>query len=273
MPARIRAGDNLADDIQGERETPTLREFADEYLRRSDPHRKLSGRKTVRIYLKARILLAFARKLLDRIGPEDVAAWFDAASWDKSGAANRALEILRAMMFWAEEWGLRERGFNPCLGIAKNPRNHVARFLDADGLARLGALDAREADWPEAVAAIRLPPERSRRRRGQAPRFEDRPRALPLDEAARALIEALPDARDPEAFLFPGLAEGRGACSLVNCWRGTHHAAAHRAAQSVAMRSVRDRLRTPRRSRDLAVEPVLQLRPSSLAISPNHSRA
>ena len=38
--ARIRAGGNPADDIQREREkeTPTLREFSDEYLRRSEPH-------------------------------------------------------------------------------------------------------------------------------------------------------------------------------------------------------------------------------------------
>ena len=157
MLARIRAGDNPADDIQREKKTPAFREFADEYLRRCEPHWKPSGRKTVRIYLKARILPAFGRMPLDRIGPEDVAAWFDAASRDKPGAANRAFEILRAMMFRAEEWGLRERGSNPCLGIAKNPRNHVARFLDADELARLGrALDAREAEWPEAVAAIRL---------------------------------------------------------------------------------------------------------------------
>ena len=157
MLARIRAGDNPADDIQRERKTPALREFADEYLRRCEPHWKPSGRKTVRIYLKARILPAFGRMPLDRVGPEDVAAWFDAASRDKPGAANRALEILRAMMFRAEEWGLRERGSNPCLGIAKSPRNHVARFLDAGELARLGrALDAREAEWPEAVAAIRL---------------------------------------------------------------------------------------------------------------------
>ena len=35
---------------------------------------------------------------LDRIGPEDVAAWFDAASKDKPGAANRAFEVLRATM-------------------------------------------------------------------------------------------------------------------------------------------------------------------------------
>ncbi len=234
MLARIRAGGNPADDIQRERETPTLREFADEYLRRCEPHWKPSGRKTVRIYLKARILPAFGRMLLDAIGPEDVAAWFDAASRDKPGAANRAFEILRAMMNRAEEWGLCERNTNPCLGIAKNPRKQVARFLDMDELARLGrALDAREAQWPEAVAAIRLLALTGCRRSevldlrwrnigGDAIALGDAktgPRAVPLGEAARALIEALPGARDPDAFLFRRHAEGRGIWILSNCWR------------------------------------------------------
>ena len=232
--ARIRAGENPADDIRRERETPTLRVFADEYLRRCEPHWKPSGRRTMRIYLKARILPAFGKMPLDRIGPEDVAAWFDAASRDKPGAANRAFEILRAMMNRAEEWGLRERGTNRCLGIAKNPRNNVARFLDADDLARLGrALDAHEARWPEAVATIRLLALTGCRRSEVIDlRWRDigadtinladsktGPRAVPLGEAARALIEALPRARDPEAFLFPRHAEGRGIWILTNCWR------------------------------------------------------
>ena len=234
MLARIRAGDNPADDIRRERETPTLREFADEYLRRCEPHWKPSGRRTMRIYLKARILPAFGRVPLDRIGPEDVAAWFDAASRDKPGAANRAFEILRAMMNRAEEWGLRERGTNPCLGIAKNPRNNVARFLDAGELARLGReLDASEARWPEAVAAIRLLALTGCRRSevldlrwrdigDDAIRLRDSktgPRTVPLGEAARALIEALPGARDPDVFLFPRHAEGKGLWVLTNCWR------------------------------------------------------
>ena len=126
-------------------------------VRRCAPHMKPSGRKTVRIYLKARILPAFGKMPLDRIAPEDVAAWFDAASRDRPGAANRAFEILRSMMFRAEEWGRRAPGTNPCLGISKNPRTNVARFLDIGELERLGrALDAREAQWPETVAAIRL---------------------------------------------------------------------------------------------------------------------
>ena len=180
------------------------------------------------------ILPAFGRMPLDRIDPEDVAAWFDAASRDKPGAANRALEILRAMMFRAEEWGLRERGTNPCLGIAKNPAKKVARFLDAGELARLGrALDAHDARWPEAVAAIRLLT-LTGCRRGEvlnlrwrnigedALNLEDSktgPRAVPLGEAARALIDTQPGPRDPDAYLFPRHAEGRGIWILTNCWR------------------------------------------------------
>ena len=225
---------NPADDIRREKETPTLRQFTDEYLRRSEPYWKPSGRKTVRNYVKSRILPTFGRMPLDRIGPEDVAAWFDAASKDRPGAANRAFEILRSMMFRAEEWGSRERGANPCLGIAKNPRNNVARFLDTDELARLGrALDARAAEWPEAVAAIRLLALTGCRRsevlnlRGRdigaeainLPDSKTGPRTVPLGEAARALIEALPGPRDADAFLFPRYAEGRGAYSLTTSWR------------------------------------------------------
>ena len=171
----------------------------------------------MRIYLKARILPTFGRMPLDRIGPEDVAAWFDAASRDKPGAANRAFEILRAMMFRAEEWGLRERDSNPCLGIAKNPRNHAARFLDINELARLGqALDACEAEWPEAVAAIRLLALTGCRRSEvlnlrwrdigeNALNLADSktgPCAVPLGGVARALIDALPGGGNRTASCF-----------------------------------------------------------------------
>ena len=223
MLVHIRAGENPADAIQRRKEAPTFKAFAEEYLRRCDPLWKPSGRKTVRIYLKARLLPKFGRMPLDRIGHEDVAAWFDAASRDKPGAANRAFEILRAMMSRAEEWGLRERGANPCLGVVKNPRKKIARFLDAEELSRLGfALDEREVEWPEAVAAIRLLALTGCRRsevlnlrwrdvRAEALNLPDSktgPRAVPLGEAARALIEALRSERRRDGFLFPSYAEG-----------------------------------------------------------------
>ncbi len=155
--ARIRSGENPADDIRKEKEALTFKAFTAMYLRRFDPLWKPSGRRTVRIYLKARIPPTFGRMMLDRIDAHDVAAWFDAASNDKPGAANRALDILHSMLFRVEEWGLRERGSNPCLGLRMNAKKPIAQFLDTDDLARLGrALEAREARWPEAVAAIRL---------------------------------------------------------------------------------------------------------------------
>ena len=234
MLHRTRTGANPADDDQQEKRTPNLREFAREYVRRSDLHRKPSGRRTVRIYLKARILPAFGRMPLDRIGPEDVAAWFDAVSKDKPGAANRALEILRAMMFRAEEWGWRKRGTNPCLGIRHNPKRSIARFLDTEELARLGrALDTREAEWPEAVNAIRLLA-LTGCRRGEVLDLRWRdigkdainlndsktgPRAVPLGSAAQALITALPGARNRDAYLFPRYAGKRTPHALVDRWR------------------------------------------------------
>ena len=137
-------------------------------------------------------------------------------------------------MFRAEEWGLRERGTNPCLGIAKNPRKQVARFLDTDELARLGrALAAHEPRWPEAIAAIRLLALTGCRRSEvlnlrwrdigvEAINLADSktgPRAVPLGEAARALIDALPGERKPDGYLFPRYAEGRSSYSLTSCWR------------------------------------------------------
>ena len=232
--ARIKAGKNPAEEARRAARTPSFKAFAEEYLRRCDPNWKPSGRKTVRIYLKARILPAFGRMRLDEIAPEDVAAWFDAASRDKPGAANRALEILRAMMFRAEEWGWRERDSNPCLGIRKNPRRQVARFLDAEELQRLGrALDAHERQWPGAVAVIRLLALTGCRRGEilnlqwrdvsaeslQLPDSKTGPRTVPLGEAARAQFDALSAKRRADGFLFPRYAQGRGLDRLVKCWR------------------------------------------------------
>ena len=234
MLASVRAGDNPADDIRKEKTAPTVRDLAEEYLRRCDPYWKPSGRETIRIYLRARILPTFGRMPVDRVGPEDIAAWFDEVSRDKPGAANRAFEILRSMMFRAEEYGFRAPGTNPCIGIRKNPRRDIARFLDHDELARLGrALDAREDEWPEAVAAIRLLA-LTGCRRGEVLNLRWRdigqnvitlhdsktgPRSVPLGEAARGVIDALPGSRDPDACLFPANAGRSTPHNIVNCWQ------------------------------------------------------
>jgi len=57
----------------------------------------------------------FGRLRLDRIDHARVSAWFDAASVDRPGAANRAFEILRAMLRTARQWGeAPEDAPDPC---------------------------------------------------------------------------------------------------------------------------------------------------------------
>ena len=101
---------------------------------------------------------AFGRLRLDRLDHARVSAWFDAASVDRPGAANRAFEILRTMLRTARQWGeLPEDAPDPCANIVMNPRRPVARHLTREELERLGTvLDACRAEHPWSVAALRL---------------------------------------------------------------------------------------------------------------------
>ena len=137
---------------------PLFRDFAAAYRERRRSRWKPSSRRTHDIYMRNRLMPAFGRLRLDAIDHARVSAWFDAASADRPGAANRAFEILRAMLAAARRWGkLGEHVPDGCANIAKNPRRHVARFLGRDELERLGAvLDRHAADRPWPVAAIRL---------------------------------------------------------------------------------------------------------------------
>ena len=137
---------------------PLFRTFALRYRERRKHRWKPSTLKTFDVYLRNRLMPHFGRFRLDAIDHARVSAWFDAASADRPGAANRAFEILRAMLRTARQWGvLGEHVPDACANIVKNPRRPVARYLNRAELQRLGAvLDRHENEhsWP--VAAIRL---------------------------------------------------------------------------------------------------------------------
>ena len=77
---------------------PLFRDFADRYRERRRNRWKPSSLETFDIYLKNRLMPHFGRMRLDTIDHVRVSAWFDAASVDRPGAANRAFVILRAML-------------------------------------------------------------------------------------------------------------------------------------------------------------------------------
>ena len=137
---------------------PLFRDFAARYRERRMHRWKPASLKTFDSYMRNRLMPAFGGMRLDAIDHARVSAWFDAASVDKPGAANRAFEVLRAMLAAARQWGeIGEHVPDACANIVKNPRRPVARFLDRAELERLGrVLDSHEAEHPWPVAAIRL---------------------------------------------------------------------------------------------------------------------
>ena len=154
--ARLWGGENMTPPRK--KMAPLFRDFAKRYRERRRHRWKPSSLETYDIYMRNRLMPHFGRLRLDAIDHARVSAWFDVASVDKPGAANRAFEILRAMLRSARQWGdLREQVPDACANIVKNPRRPVARYLDRAELERLGAvLDRRQAERPWPVAVIRL---------------------------------------------------------------------------------------------------------------------
>ncbi len=221
---------------------PLFRDFAATYRERRRSRWKPSSLEIYDIYLRNRLLPAFGHMRLDAIDHGRVSAWFDAASAEKPGAANRAFEILRAMLATARQWGeLGGHVPDACANIVMNPRRPVARFLDRDQLQRLGAvLDRHAPDHPWPVAAIRLLTLTGARLSevlhlrweeigelspdGASARLEDSktgPRTLWLGPEAVAVLAALPR-EEGAARVFP---EELTTSRLYTFWVGVREAA------------------------------------------------
>ena len=156
MLARLWGGEDVKPPRKNK--APLFRDFAARYRARREHRWKPSSLRTFDIYLRNRLMPHFGRLRLDAIDHVRVSAWFDAASVNRPGAANRAFEILRAMLASAHQWGdLGEHVPDACANIVRNPRRPVARYLDRNELERLGAvLDRHRDEHPWPVAAIRL---------------------------------------------------------------------------------------------------------------------
>ena len=109
-----------------------------------------------RSYLRCQILPRFSGRQIDGITRQDVVNWF-ASLRGTPVAADRSMPVLSVIMREAERMGFRNEGSNPCLGIRRYRRKGRERLLSDEEIRSLATrLDAREADWPLAVAAIRL---------------------------------------------------------------------------------------------------------------------
>jgi integrase len=70
--------------------------------------------------------------------------------------ANRLLAVMSAMFTFAERWGLRQEGTNPCRHVERYKEQSRERMLSVEELARLGSALARYDGSPFVVAALKL---------------------------------------------------------------------------------------------------------------------
>lgn len=155
---RTELGQNPADKRRHGRKTPTYSAFLRSYWDMAAPTWKPSTREIHDVYRRAHLDHAFTGKFIDEIGHADAVRWHAALTRSAGpGAANRAMEILRAMFGKAEAWGYLPQHSNPFRGIKRNKGRKIERFLSEEEMARLGqALIAAREEKPSEVAVISL---------------------------------------------------------------------------------------------------------------------
>lgn len=141
---------------RGARSGETFAEVADELIVSLSRRWKASTIKGARCDLRNKLLPFFGDTAISEIAKADVNRWRDSMALH-SGAFNRSLPILSALMQEAEAFGYRRTGSNPCRGIARYKRKSKERFLSMAEYRRLAEVleDARGAK-PVAVHFIWL---------------------------------------------------------------------------------------------------------------------
>lgn len=155
---RIELGQNPADAKQRGRQTPTYAAFLQSYWEMVSPTWKPSTLEIHDIYRRTHLDHAFAGKFIDEVSHADALRWHAALTRSAGpGAANRAMEILKAMFNKAEVWGYLPDHSNPFRIVKRNRGRKIERFLSEEEMGRLGRALARyRAEKPTEVAVITL---------------------------------------------------------------------------------------------------------------------
>ena len=229
---RAELGIDPAQEKQRGKTTPTYAKFLEIYWQMVAPTWKPSTREIHDIYRRRHLDHAFKRKFLDEIDHADAVRWHAELTRSAGpGAANRAMEILKAMFNKAESWGILPEHSNPFNGVKRNRGRKIERFLSEDEMTRLGKalLDARR-DKPIHAAVVTLLALTGCRRgeilhlrwpevKGRKLKLIDSktgPRIVWLGKEAQAVLASMPRVNsDYRVFPFPGKPES----AIDGFWR------------------------------------------------------
>ena len=213
--------------------TPTMtdlgRRFLEEYVpTHCKPSTQAEYRRSVKLFVDPVIGELSVRE----VQRKDVAALHHGLR-DKPYQANRTLGVLSKMFSFAEVWGWRSDGSNPCRHVKRYREHRRERFLSPEETARLGeVLREAEDEMPSAVAAFRLllltgcrmseiRDLRWEYMKGDCIELPDAKtggRVVPLGPEARAVLAALPR-EDGNPWVIVGKLPGSHLTDLQRPWR------------------------------------------------------
>lgn len=154
--ARVREGDDPAEERTEAREAPTLDQLRQRMESEHLNRRKEATRRSYEQLWRLHILPA--------IGPHKVVAEIDERDvdrilvhcGDRHATANRALAVLSKAMSLAERWKMRPKRSNPVRGTERHAENKRERILEEREVANIWHALESETIYPPASAFFRL---------------------------------------------------------------------------------------------------------------------
>ncbi|WP_170385471.1 tyrosine-type recombinase/integrase [Ruegeria atlantica] len=236
LMGQVAKGENPAEEIAQHRRAPTVAALCERFFDTHVKERcKASTQGEYRRAIDLFIVPAIGNFKVVELERKDIAELHHKFR-DKPYQANRTLGVLSKMFNLAEIWGLRPDGSNPCRHVPKYREEKRERFLCQDELQRLGqALTDAERDSSESpfvIAAFRLFILTGCRLGEiqtlqwsfitdagmELPDTKTGARRIPLPQAARAVLTALPRlANNP--YVIAGAISGYYATDLQKPWR------------------------------------------------------
>ncbi|MEX0320496.1 MAG: tyrosine-type recombinase/integrase [Ruegeria sp.] len=233
---QVARGDNPAEEIAQHRRAPTVAALCERFFDSHVKERcKASTQGEYRRAIDLFIVPAMGSFKVVDVERKDVAELHHKFR-DKPYQANRTLGVLSKMFNLAEIWGLRPDGSNPCRHVPKYREQKRERFLSQHELQRLGqVLSEAERDGSESpyiIAAFRLLILTGCRLGEiqtlqwsfitdtgmELPDTKTGARRIPLPQAARAVLSALPRLPD-NPYVIVGKVPGKYATDLQHPWR------------------------------------------------------
>ncbi|WP_127563066.1 site-specific integrase [Nioella ostreopsis] len=232
----VASGGNPVEEVSQHRGAPTVGALCERFFQahvseRCKPSTQREYRRSIDLFIKPAIGVF---KVVD-VERRDIAELHHRLK-DRPYQANRTLGVLSKMFNLAEVWGLRPDGSNPCRHVPKYREKKRERYLSQAELRRLGTVlsncEADGSESPFVIAAFRLliltgcrlgeiqtlKWEYITPNGMELPDSKTGARRIPLPQAARAVLSALPRFPD-NPYVIAGKVAGQHITDLQHPWR------------------------------------------------------